>query len=242
MNTHPWIRTLLAALAGAVLAIAFVRLPELQFWKRSQGEVRSVASEEILVMRTRGGLLEVSRIRAVESFDTRFVYSVLGIEVGETVPRIRAPALYRYHVPLAPEWRVLRSGEWFTVVAPPVRPSLPVALDLAKLERQASGTWVLLPFTETAALDELQRQLTAKLAVKARSPAYVQLQREAARQTVTEFVRKWLLTQAQWQASARPRLRVYFADEPIGSLDAVVPLLRSSGQRAATTSEAGNQG
>ncbi len=62
----------------------------------------------------------------------------------------------------------------------------------------------------------------AKLAEKAGMPAYVQMQREHARRTVAEFVRKWLLTQAQWQSAAKPRIRVLFADEPVGPIDAVV--------------------
>jgi hypothetical protein len=170
-------------------------------------------------MRTKGGLLEVSRIDATEVVDTRFVYSVLGLPVGETVPRIRVPAVYRYQVELAPEWRVLRTGEVFTVVAPPAQPSLPVAVDLGRMEKEVSGTWVLLPFTETDALNELERSITAKLAERARSPAYIELQRRAARETVVEFVKKWLVTQAQWHSAARPQVRVLFADEPVGSID-----------------------
>jgi len=104
------------------------------------------------------------------------------------------------------------------VVAPPVQPSLPVAVDLGRMEKEASGTWVLLPFTETDALNVLERELTAKLANRAVMPAYIQLQREHARQTVKEFVRKWLLTQAKWESDSRSDVRVYFADETIGSV------------------------
>ena len=34
------------------------------------------------------------------------MYSVLGHEVGETVAHIRVPATYRYHIELAPKWKV----------------------------------------------------------------------------------------------------------------------------------------
>jgi len=107
-------------------------------------------------------------------------------------------------------------------VAPPVKPSLPVAVDLSRLEKDVSGTWVLLPFTATDALDDLERRLTARLADKATLPAYIQMQREPARQTVAEFVRKWLVTQAQWRSTGTTRIRVLFADEPVGSIDAIV--------------------
>jgi len=208
---------------GAALAFAYLKFDSLKLWSTSEREVRSASSDEIMVMRTRGGLLEVSRINATEVFDTKFLHSVLGVEVGETVPRIRVPAVYRYHIELAPRWRVLRTDEVFTVVAPAVKPSLPVAVDLAHMEKDASGTWLLLPFTETEALDSLERRITAKLAKKAAMPAYIQLQRETARRTVAEFVEKWLVTQTQWKTASRPRIRVLFADEPAGSIETLAP-------------------
>jgi hypothetical protein len=222
-----WLVALASLCVGAALAVTVMRIPSLRVWSSERGDIRSAVAEEIMVMRTPGGLLEVSRIQATEQFDTRFVHSLLGIPLGETVPRIRVPVVYRYHIELAPEWRVLRSRDLFTVVAPPVQPSLPVAVDLSRIEKEASGTWVLLPFTATDDLDDLEREITARLAKKAMLPAYIQMQREAARATVGEFVRKWLVTQAQWHTVPAPRIRVLFADEPVGSIDAVVPLVGS---------------
>ena len=207
-----------ASCVGAALAFAYMKIDSYRPWSSTRGEVRFGSPEEIMVMRTRGGLLEVSRIHATETFDTKFIHTLVGIPVGETVPRIRVPVVYRYHIELAPEWNVLRTGAEFTVVAPPVQPSLPVAVDLGRMEKEASGTWVLLPFTETDALDVLERELTAKLADRAVMPAYIQLQREHARQTVKEFVSKWLVTQAKWESESRSDIRVYFADETIGSV------------------------
>jgi len=163
-------------------------------------------------MRTRGGLLEVSTIRAHEQFDKKFVYSVLGVTVGETVPHIRVPAVYRYHIELAPEWKIVRTDEVFTVVTPPVKPSLPVAVDLARMEKDVGGSWVLIPFNEHEDLNALEREITARLAEKAGSPVYLQMQREAARRTVAEFVRKWLVTQESWKAARQPRIEVMFGD------------------------------
>jgi hypothetical protein len=214
-----WI-ALAAALFGALLALVLPRLTG--DWPfGSRGTVtHSALGEEILVMRTRGGLLEVSQIRAQESFDTKYVYTLLGVPVAETVPRIRVPAHYRYHIELAPEWKVWRNGDLFMVVVPAVRPSLPVAVDLGKMEKDVAGTWMLLPFTGDVDVDALERTLTKKLAEKAMSPAYIQMQRESARRTVEEFVKKWLVTQQQWQSADRPMIQVWFADEPMGSVDA----------------------
>lgn len=42
------------------------------------------------------------------------------------------------------------------------------------------------------------------------------LQRESARQTVSEFVQKWVLENPRWQGSKAPTVFVFFEDEPLG--------------------------
>jgi hypothetical protein len=206
-----------ALCAGAILAFGYMKWTDFKVWSRAGSEVHSGVGTEILVMRTKGGLLEVSTIRAAERFDKKFVYSVFGVKVGETMPHIRVPAVYRYQIELAPEWRIIRTDRVFTVVTPPVKPSLPVAVDLDHMEKDVGGTWILLPFNKGDDLDVLEREIGSTLARKAASPAYLQLQREEARKTVTEFVKKWLVTQAAWTTESRSTIRVFFADEPIGS-------------------------
>jgi hypothetical protein len=217
----------------AVLAAAFVAWYGYQKftaslpWAKTAGDVRTGPGSEIIVMRTKGGLLEVATIRATEQLDKKFTYTVLGMKVGETMPHIRVPAVYRYHIDLAPEWTIVRTDKVFTVVTPAVKPSLPVAVDLAHLEKDVGGTWILIPFNEHDDLDSLEREITATLARKAGSSAYLQLQREAARKTVTEFVKKWLVTQVQWQTGSTSEIRVLFPDEPISSFGPVAfPQLR----------------
>lgn len=173
--------------------------------------------DQIEVIRTKGGLLQVSSIRSPESFQATRPHDLLGIDLGATTTHIRVPAVFNYHIELAREWTVrVRPDKTVLVIAPVVRPTLPVAVDTAKLERYAEGVWSFI--TGTAELDALQRTITATLAVKAASPSYVQFQREAARQTVTEFVQQWLLTQERWKAVRGLAVKVYFADEPIGAL------------------------
>jgi hypothetical protein len=100
-----------------------------------------------------------------------------------------------------------------------VKSSVPVAIDTARLQAESSGRWSL--FTGSGRVDELRRSITKTLNAKAGSPAYVQLQREAARQTLKEFVQKWLVTQERWKAESGYPIRVFFADEPIQSLNAL---------------------
>jgi hypothetical protein len=201
-----------ALCAGALLSLGYVKLHDFAFWSRTGGEVRSGMGTEILIMRTPGGLLEVSSMRMTEQFDKRFVYEVLGLQVGETVAHVRVPATYRYHIELAPLWKIERTDEVFRVVTPPVKPSLPVAVDLARLEQDEGGTWLLLPFNADADREALLREITGKLAQKAASPAYLALQREDARKTVTEFVEKWLVTQEPWKSAKQPRIEIVFSD------------------------------
>jgi hypothetical protein len=196
----------------ALFSLGYRKLGDFAFWSRTGSEVRSGMGTEILFMRTPGGLLEVSSMRMTEQFDKRFVYEVLGLEVGETVAHVRVPATYRYHIQLAPLWEIERTDEVFRVVTPPVKPSLPVAVDLAHLEQDEGGTWLLLPFNADADREALLREITGKLEQKAASPAYLALQREDARKTVTEFVEKWLVTQEPWQSAKQPRIEVVFSD------------------------------
>jgi hypothetical protein len=199
-----------AAAVGATLLV--VRYAERTLWSRSGEATVSGLGREILVMRTPGGLLEVSNITATEQFDKKFIYTLVGLQVGETVAHIRVPATYRYHIELAPEWEVYRKGDVFTVITPPLKPTLPVAVNLAKMEKDVGGTWYLVPFNEQQDLDALEREITGALAQRAGTDAYLKLQRDAARKTVSEFVQKWLVTQQEWKAAESPRIEVVFGE------------------------------
>lgn len=183
--------------------------------------IRTVITDAPVVMRTNGGLLEVSTITSPERFESTQDHTILGVSVGATVSTIRVPATYRYHIELAPEWKILLRDKMFVVVAPAVKPSLPVAIDTAKLEAQSFGVWSL--FTGHDQLAELQRSITQALANKAGSAPYIQMQREAARATVKEFVAKWLITQEQWKSATSYPIKVFFADEPIQALGTIPP-------------------
>ena len=209
----------------ALLVLASVAA-NLYFLLRDSGSDRrvvtqSAAVDQFEVIRTKGGLLAVSTIKAPEFFQATADHQVLGVPVGQTTSQIRVTAVYNYHVELAPEWKVTVRDKTFIVIAPRVKPTLPVAVDTAKLERLASGTWSL--FTGTAELDRLQRSITASLATKAALPSYIQFQREAARSTVTEFVTKWLVGQERWQPASTYKVQVFFADEPIEALGSAPP-------------------
>lgn len=212
-NSKNLVQGLVALCIAMAFALVYMLGNSLGHWSGAIPGVNSGVGEEVLVMRTPGGLLEVSTFHASEHFDQRIEYSLFGFKVGETVPHIRVPAVYRYHIELAPEWPVRRVGHVFTVVAPEIKPSLPVAVDLGLMQKDVGGSWVLVAFNASEDLDILERQVTEKLARKAGSAAYIAIQREYARKTVREFVRKWLVTQTRWHDGSGLTIRVRFADE-----------------------------
>ena len=195
-------------------------------WQLRAPSKTSIATDSgaKLVMRTPGGLLEVSTVTSEERFDATTSHTVLGVALGKTVAQIRVPAVYRYHIPLANDWRMRQTGAALVVISPPVMPSLPVAVDTAKLESLSSGMWSLVTGDEAVAA--LQKSITATLSTKAASPAMVMLQREAARQTVSEFVQKWVLQNPRWAGLKSPTVLVFFSDELLGKR--ALPLLQDA--------------
>lgn len=180
-------------------------------------EVQLASPDRVEVIRTKAGLLQISTLKSAETFKASKDHEIFGlISLGSTVTQIRVPAVFNYHIELAPELKVIVRDKTFIVVAPPVKPTLPVAIDTARLQRFSSGMWSFI--TGTSELDLMQRSITQTLSVKASTPSYIQYQREAARKTVGEFVEKWLITQGKWDAKHADTIKVFFADEPIGSM------------------------
>lgn len=208
----------LAALGvGGALAIGYSEPTSDNPVSTIVGAVRAAPRSEVIVLRTAGGLLEVSRIEATEMLDATIQHEVLGIKVGQTMPRIRVPVVFRYHIPLESEWRVVRADGVFTIVAPRIRPSLPVAVDFAGIQKDVAGSWVMW-FTGDRDLELLERGITKRLEEKAKSKDYLDRQREDARETVREFSRKWITEQTRWKNAGYSEIRVVFEDEPAGAI------------------------
>lgn len=169
------------------------------------------------VMRTAGGTLEVSTINAPGEVIERTDFGKFGpIDLGSNVSHVRVAATYRYHIPLAPEWKIVARDGKVVVVAPKVQPTLPVAFDSATVYRHVEAGWFR--FDKAESLQASEKLVTAELALRAATSGAINQQREAARLTVTEFVRKWLLTQEKLKGTNPANVRVVFADEPIERL------------------------
>jgi len=77
------------------------------------------------------------------------------------------------------------------LVTPRVKPALPVAVEFAEMEKYVGGSWALGTFNADEDLYALEHEIKAKLMEKVDSPVYLQLHVK----TLTEFVKKWLVTQ-----------------------------------------------
>ena len=179
-----------------------------------QGVTRSAPAEEIIVVRSPGGLLQTATIEAEEALDATVSHRFLGMKIGKTTPRVRVRAFYHYHVKLDPEWRVVRRGNVITALAPPLTPTLPIAVDTATIEKAVAGTWLLVPITGDDDVEALERTITAKLGRKATSDEYKQRALEESRKTIAEFIRNWAVHSGQDVGS----VRVLFEGEPVRSI------------------------
>lgn len=95
----------LVAAASAILAVLAYRA-----WTAKPDVVlSSPLTDEMMVMRTQGGMLEVSRVRAREVFDASFAHEFLFVDFDPTATRIRVPAVYTYRICRSPStcrrWR-----------------------------------------------------------------------------------------------------------------------------------------
>ncbi|MBI2771624.1 MAG: hypothetical protein HYX47_18510 [Burkholderiales bacterium] len=169
---------------------------------------------EVLVLRTPGGMLEVSTVVKNESFawSTSHTCPIIDCSalIQPTISDIRLPAHYTYRIPLAATWRLTRHGAGYELVVPRVEPKLPAAADFSKMEMHTTKGW-LSPGAQ-ANREVLLRELGPELNRRAAAPGYVEAQRADAKKTVEEFARKWMVQQEKAGTLAGP-IKVRFADE-----------------------------
>ncbi len=172
-----------------------------------------------------GAKLELVAIESVETLtrtDDRRVFFDM-VPLGATVSEIRVPVTYRYHLRLDDPWRLEVNEQNCIVHAPPIRATLPPAIDTAGLERRSSRGW--LRFDSDDQMAELETNLTELLGRRAADPDSVDLVREICRRRTAEFVQNWLLAEDHWRADRFRSVTVIFADESPENPSAVPPTL-----------------
>jgi hypothetical protein len=168
---------------------------------------------------TQGDVLELAVSRCDETFKrTDEKWAGWGwVYLGTTVAEIRVPVSFRYHLRLSDAWRLAARDQTCLVLAPQIRPSLPPAIHTEDMERRAESGWAR--FDKNEQLDELERGMTPSLEQRAGDAAHLQLVREASRQSVAAFVKKWLMREGQWRSDRFTSIVVLFPDETTVSSD-----------------------
>lgn len=191
----------------AVLAYG-IATDGLSFGSRQQ-KVVALDPAQVIILRTPGGMLEVATLNRVEEFgwQTKYTCPVIDCEklFGATITRVRAPVHYVYRVPLAETWELRPEGDGYLLVVPPAVPSLPVAVETAKMQFETQGGWSS-PNREMNVQSTL-RQLGPELERRATLPQYLALQQPHAAKTVEEFAQKWMREQGK---PAPKKIRVMF--------------------------------
>jgi hypothetical protein len=176
---------------------------------------------------TQGDILELAVFQCDETFKrTDEKWAGWGwVYLGTTVAEIRVPVSFRYHLRLSDPWRLAARDQVCMVLAPQIRPSLPPAIHTAEMERQAESGWAR--FDKNDQLDALERSMTPSLEQRAGDPAHLALVREACRQSVAGFVKKWLMREGQWRSDRFTSIIVLFPDEAAVSSDQDLLQLRN---------------
>lgn len=157
------------------------------------GTVTTHTSSILLeIGRTHGDVLEVaSPLKTVELFsktDTRT--AAWGwVSLGTATSEIKVPATYRFHINLSELQHARVENRVLIVMAPMVRPTLPVAFDTAGMEKKSSGDWLRFDTAEQLAV--LEKNISPALELRARE--HVLNIREQARKDMEEFVQKWIV-------------------------------------------------
>jgi hypothetical protein len=143
---------------------------------------------------THGDVLEVATLETDETvtrFDMKTAFNEL-VYLGTTVSEIRTPVVYRYHIKISENWQVQVDSGRCIVRAPALRPSSPPAVRTDGMQKKSEAGW--LRFNAAENLASLERELTPTLEKRAGNKAHLDRIREAARGSVAEFVKRWLLS------------------------------------------------
>jgi hypothetical protein len=169
-------------------------------------------SAKVLVIRTPGGLLEVSTLVRNEQFAWSTKHTCALIDCSDliqaTISEIRLPVHYTYRIPLSETWILQANGSHYTLTVPNEQAKVPAAVDFSKMEMRTIKGW--LSPSEKENRESLLRQLGPELARRATQQHYIDAQRVEARKTVAEFADKWMREQGTQKGLP---VRVIFKDE-----------------------------
>ena len=208
-------RRLLAVLVGLALVLVAVAVT-IRLSGQKEHSLPVLAKDEIVILRTPGGMLEVTTLVRNEEYlwSTEHTCGPIdcGTLFGKTISEVRVPVHYTYRIPLAAEWNMKLVGDHFELAVPKPEPKLPAAIEVKKLQIRTDTTW----FSPNKAdhRESVVHNLGPEFDRRAKRKNYLDAQREDARKTVAEFAQKWMLAQGVAENLRGYPIRVSFPDDP----------------------------
>lgn len=205
------LRIILVIVGLIILALTLA----MYFSGKKENLLPILAMDEIVILRTPGGMLEVTTLVRNEEFrwSTKHTCPLIdcGSLFGATVSEVRVPVHYTYRIPLAAEWSLKFKGSYFELLVPQVEPKLPTAVDVSKLEIRSNGTW----FSPNSAKhrESVVRNLGPDFDKRSKQKNYLDAQRADAKKTGVEFAQKWMMTQGVDPSTRGYPIRVFFPDD-----------------------------
>jgi len=162
---------------------------------------------------TREMNLEVASSKQTEVLERSNARRFLGIDLGTNQARMTVPVTYRYHIRLYDTWELHIVGGTLIVCAPEIRCSLPPAIHTNEIQETAARGWAR--SSPVDLLEELRRDLTPVLSKYANDHRRLELVRDKCRESVAEFIRRWLENEGRWRQGKFTAISVKFATESV---------------------------
>lgn len=208
---------LLSAAGGAFVAVKLTTGTDFSDAIVQRKIQDSVAEGVSRIRATQGDVLELAVLESVLTFELADEWRNLPEGLGKSVSRVSVPAVFRFFVkisePISVSVEELDGNARCTVVAPKLRPVLPVAFDTTR------AAWTrdigLFRFNREEMTDALQERISSRLVISAKNHARSVPVRDAARGAFGKFVAEWLrdVRELRERFGDRISVSVVFADE-----------------------------
>ncbi|MBA4150547.1 MAG: hypothetical protein H0X66_20740 [Verrucomicrobia bacterium] len=155
--------------------------------------------------------LEVATSKQTEVLELESNRALFGINLGTNHVQVQVPVTYRYAIPLYDEWQLEVQGKVVLVRSPAIQSSLPPAIHTDEMKTHSKRGWARMPPAEL--LEQLHSEITPTLSQFASDPRHLALVRETCRESVADFVERWLDLEERWKNNGIETVTVQFPDE-----------------------------
>lgn len=209
---------LLSALGGAFVALKISTGTDFAD-ALVRREIEERVSEKISRIRaTQGDVLELAVLESVLTFEHADAWRNVPDGLGKSVSQVSVPAVFRFFVKISEPISVRAEEQdggilLCTVVAPKLRPVLPVAFDTSKtVWKRDVG---IFRFNGEEMTDALREKISMRLVLSAKNHAKTAAVRDAAREAFADFVRQWLqeIRGLRERFGENVSVKIVFADE-----------------------------